>query len=84
MSETSNDQEPLSGGSDQRLVRRREDFDRSTIAGAIEEALTAIGKAKTKLPLNLAHELQSAHDHLLNARDWVRLYTPNDKLSDCP
>lgn len=58
-------------------VRRREDFDRGVVSSAIDEALADIGKAKMKMPFNLANELQHAHDHLINARNWVRIYSPN-------
>lgn len=49
------------------------------VSAAIEEALAALGKAKMRMPSNLAHELQHAHNHLMHARDWVRLYSPNTK-----
>ena len=64
-----------------RLVQRRQNFDQATVNAAVEEALAALGKAKMKMPLNLAHELQHAHDHLLNARDWLRLYSLNNETT---
>ena len=68
--------ETPSSGSEKRLFRRQ-DFDREVVKTAIAEALAALEKAKMKMPLNLARELQLAHDHLLNAGDWVKIYTPN-------